>query len=199
MKTFALSATKRTAEQVGKKASKLMRRENILPAVLYGGKETLHLCVKEEDLRGLIYTPNIYLVELDVEGTKYSAVLKEAQFHPVSDHILHIDLLEVREEKPIVMKVPVKLEGYAAGVKAGGKLTQERRSLKVRAPYTLIPERLVVDVTPLRLGKTIQVKELSYENLELVDAPETVVCAVKLTRAARGKAAGAAAAEQEAE
>ena len=187
MKHFNLSATVRQADQLGKKATKALRREELVPVVLYGGSETKHLVVKADDLNKLIYTPEIYLIELDVEGKQHKAVLKDVQFHPVSDKTLHADLYEVSEEKPIVMRVPVILEGHAVGVRAGGKLVREKRTLRVRAIYDKIPENLVIDVTNLKLGKTIQVHELSFEGLELVDAPQAVVCGVKLTRAARGK------------
>lgn len=189
MKHFKLSATVRKADQLGKKATKGLRREGLVPVVLYGGSETQHFVVKADDINKLIYTPNIYLIELDVEGKLIKAVLKEVQFHPVSDKTLHADLYEVSEDKPIVMSVPVVLNGHAVGVKAGGKLVREKRNLRVRAVYDKIPENLVIDVTNLKLGKTIQVHELSFEGLELVDAPQAVVCAVKQTRAARGKGA----------
>lgn len=121
-------------------------------------------------------------------------MLREVQFHPVKDNILHIDLLEVKKDKPVVMSVPVKLEGHAEGVKAGGKLTLSMKKIKVRAPYTEIPERLVINVDHLGLGKTLQVGELHFEGLEMVTPKEAVVCAVQLTRAARGAAAAEAAA-----
>ena len=187
MKHFNLSATVRKADQLGKKATKGLRREGLVPVVLYGGSETQHLIVKADDINKLIYTPDIYLIELDIEGKQVKAVLKEVQFHPVSDKTLHADLYEVSEDKPIVMSVPVVLDGHAVGVRAGGKLVREKRNLRVRAIYDKIPETLVIDVTNLKLGKTIQVHELSFEGLELVDAPQAVVCAVKQTRAARGK------------
>ena len=187
MKHFKLSATVRKADQLGKKATKGLRREGLVPVVLYGGSETQHLVVKTNDINKLIYTPDIFLIELDVEGKLIKAVLKEVQFHPVSDKTLHADLYEVSEDKPIVMSVPVVLNGHAVGVRAGGKLVREKRNLRVRAVYDKIPENLVIDVTNLKLGKTIQVHELSFEGLELVDAPQAVVCAVKQTRAARGK------------
>ena len=187
MKHFKLSATVRKTDQLGKKATKGLRREGLVPVVLYGGSETQHLVVKADDINKLIYTPDIFLIELDVEGKLIKAVLKEVQFHPVSDKTLHADLYEVSEDKPIVMSVPVVLNGHAVGVRAGGKLVREKRNLRVRAVYDKIPENLVIDVTNLKLGKTIQVHELSFEGLELVDAPQAVVCAVKQTRAARGK------------
>ncbi len=121
------------------------------------------------------------------------AILKEIQFHPVKDTILHMDFLEVSDKKPVIIEVPVKLEGHAEGVKAGGKLQLTMKKLKVRAIYSNVPERLVINVDSLGLGKTMQVGELSFEGLELVNAKNAVVCAVQLTRAARGAQAAAAA------
>lgn len=186
MKTFPLSATVRSASEMGKKASKMMRKSRLVPAVLYGGAETVHIAVKLDDIRDLVYTPEIYLVELDRDGVKCHAIMQDIQFHPVTDRILHIDFLEVSKNKPIVMSVPVALEGYAAGVKAGGKLTQDKRNVRVRAFFTDMPERLTIDVTKLKLGKTIQIRDLSFPGLELIDAPNMVVCSVRLTRAAAG-------------
>ena len=139
-----------------------------------------------EDVRKLIYTPEIFAIELDINGTTTMAVLKEIQFHPVKDEILHIDLLEVTDKKPVTIEVPVKLEGHAEGVKAGGKLSLSMKKIKVRAIYTAIPEKVIVNVDSLGLGKTIQVGDLHFEGLELMNAKNAVVCAVQLTRAARG-------------
>jgi large subunit ribosomal protein L25 len=133
---------------------------------------------------------------LNIDGKTVNAIMKDIQFHPVKDTILHVDFYQIDEAKPIVMEVPVQLEGLAEGVRAGGKLALQIRKLKVKALYNQIPERLTIDVTPLGLGKTIKVGELSYENLELLNAKEAVVCAVKLTRAARGAQAAAAAAKK---
>ena len=120
------------------------------------------------------------------------AILKDIQFHPVKDSILHMDLLEVFDKKPVVIDVPVKLEGHAEGVKAGGKLSLSMKKLRVKALYTEVPERLVINVDHLGLGKTLQVGDLHFEGLELMNAKNAVVCAVQLTRAARGAAAAAA-------
>lgn len=131
------------------------------------------------------------MVELDVEGNrKAKAIVKEIQFHPVTDEILHIDFLEVFDKKPIVVQIPVKLVGYADGVKAGGKLQLEKRKLHVKALHNAIPENLEINISRLALGKSIQVGNLHFEGLELMDAKNAVVCTVKLTRAARGAASG---------
>ena len=195
MKSIEVTGTARTiAERSSEQARalKAIRKNNGVPCVLYGGKEVIHFTVTVDGLRNLVYTPHIYVVDLIIDGKKYNAIMKDIQFHPVKDNILHVDFYEIDEAKPIVMEVPVQLEGLAEGVKAGGKLSLQMRKLKVKALYDVIPERLVVNVSHLGLGKTVKVGELSYEGLELLNAKDAVVCAVKLTCAARGAAAAAA-------
>ncbi len=214
MKTYQLSALPRT--EIGKKATKELRGQGFIPVVMNGGRVVTLPCneklgegeevveiqngkglvvtnlkVKSEDVRKLIYTPEIFVIELDINGSKKNAILKEIQFHPVKDEILHIDLLEVNDVKPVVVEVPVRLEGHAEGVKAGGKLNLSMKKIKVKAIYTNIPERLIINVDHLGLGKTLQIGELHFEGLELMNAKNAVVCAVQLTRAARGAAAAA--------
>ena len=191
VKGTARTIAERSSEQA--KALKAIRKNNGVPCVLYGGAENIHFTVPVEGLRNLVYTPHIYTVNLSIDGKEVKAIMKDIQFHPVKDNILHVDFYQINEEKPIVMEVPVQLEGLAEGVKAGGKLALQMRKLKVKALYTAIPEKLTINVSHLALGKTIKVGELSYEGLELLNAKEAVVCAVKLTRAARGAAAAAAA------
>lgn len=195
MKSIEIKGTARTiAERSSEqsRALKAIRRDKSVPCVIYGGKENIHFTVSVDGLRNLIYTPDIYLVNLNIDGKNITAIMKDIQFHPVKDSILHVDFLEVFADKPIVIEVPVQLEGLAEGVKAGGKLSLQTRKLKVRALYDNVPEKLVVNVAKLGLGKSIQVKELSFDNLELLNAKDNVVCTVKLTRAARGLAAAAA-------
>lgn len=197
MKTFQLEGKGRevaatSADQ--KRALKAMRKNQEIPAVLYGGEKVVHFAVTAESVRKLVYTPEIFAVELNIDGAKTMAIVKDIQFQPVTDAILHMDFLEVSEKKPVVMEVPVVLEGHAEGVKAGGKLTLRMRKLKVKAVYTQIPEKLVINVDSLGLGKTMQVGTLSFDGLELMNAKNAVVCAVQLTRAARGAQAAAAAA-----
>ena len=191
MKSFDL--TGKTRQELGKKATKAVRTSGNIPCVLYGnGKMTATFEVSNADVRKLIYTPDIYTVNLTIDGKKYTAIIQELQFHPVKDNILHIDFLEVDDKKPVVVKVPIKPVGHAAGVKAGGKLVQNVRRLKVKALYTQIPEFLEINVENLELNKTIQVKDLSFENLTLLDNPQNVVLAVKHTRASAAAAAAAA-------
>ena len=192
-----LSGKKRT--ETGKKASKLMRKEGLVPCNLYGEKkgenglpEAVSFSIPFAELRKAIYTPHIYVINLDIEGEKHTAIIKEIQFEPVTDAVVHVDFFEVTPEKPIVVAIPVKLNGLAAGVSLGGRMSLSVRLLKVKAPYTQIPEKLEIDVTNLEIGKTIKVGSLSFEGLELVTPAEVVVCSVKMTRAAQAAAAAAA-------
>ena len=189
VKGTARTIAERSSEQA--RALKEIRKNGGVPCVLYGGNEVVHFTVPNEGLRNLVYTPHIYVVDLIIDGKKVNAILKDIQFHPVKDTILHVDFYQIDEAKPIVMEVPVQLEGLAEGVKAGGKLALQMRKIKVKALYNVIPEKLTVNVSHLGLGKTVKVGELSFEGLELMSAKEAVVCAVKLTRAARGAAAAA--------
>ena len=196
MKEINVKGTARAA--FGKKAAREIRKANAVPCNLYGEAKdengapvALPFTVTNDELRNLIYSPDIYAVNLNIDGKECKAILKEIQFHPVKDNVLHVDFYEITDTKPIVMEVPIKLNGLAEGVKAGGRLAASVRKLKVKAVYTNIPERLNIDVTSLGLGKTIKVGELHFEGLELMNAKEAVVCAVKLTRAARGAAAAA--------
>lgn len=191
MKSIEVKGTARTIAERSSaqaRALKAIRKNNGVPCVLYGGGENVHFTVPVEGLRKLVYTPHIYVVDLIIDDKKVNAIMKDIQFHPVTDSILHVDFYQIDEAKPIVMEVPVELEGLAEGVKAGGKLVLQMRKLKVKALYNVIPERLVVNVSHLGLGKTVKVGELSYEGLEILNAKDAVVCAVKMTRAARGAA-----------
>lgn len=183
MQVFELKGELRT--DLGKKATKVLREENKVPCVLYGGKENVHFSVVEKDLSKLVYTPLVYLVKVTVDGNSYDAVMREIQFHPVTDRILHIDFYQISAEKPVIMEVPVKLNGFAEGVQAGGKLVQVIRKLKVKALPANLPGEVELDVTTLGLGKSIKVKELSFDNFEVVNAKEVVIAQVKVTRASK--------------
>ena len=194
MKSINVKGTARTA--TGKKATRDLRKNGGVPCNLYGENKNengesiaMSFATTQEELRKLVYSPDIYSVNLTIDGKECKAVMKELQFHPVTDQLLHVDFYEITEEKPIVMEVPIQMTGLAEGVKAGGKLAASVRKLKVRAPYTAIPEKLIIDVTNLALGKTIEVGELSFEGLELVTSPSVVVCQVKMTRSAMSAAA----------
>ncbi|MCI6643818.1 MAG: 50S ribosomal protein L25/general stress protein Ctc [Alloprevotella sp.] len=199
MKEISINGTARVAG--GKKAAKALRAEGMIPCVIYGEQKNeqglpvaFDFAVSERELNKLIYTPNIYLVNLTIDGKTCKAVVKDAQFHPVRDNVLHVDFYEVSENKPIVMAVPVQTEGLAEGVRAGGRLALMLRKLKVRATYANIPEKLIVKVEHLGLGKSVKAGDLSFDGLEIVTPKEVIVCTIKMTRAA---AAAAAAAKKE--
>ena len=188
---------------LGKKASKQLRKEGLIPCNMYGEKKdenglpvaTSFVCPMTE-LRKVVYTPHIYVVKLVIDGEVHTAVMKELQFHPVTDALLHIDFYEVNDQKPITIGIPVKLVGLAQGVRDGGRMNLSIRKINVTAPYQVIPEHLDIDVTELKIGKSIKVGDLSFEGLELATSKAVVVCSIKMTRNAQ--LAAQAAAEEEA-
>ena len=196
MKEIAINGQKR--EATGKKASKLLRKEGLVPCNLYGEvkgenglPEALAFAAPMAELRKVVYTPYVFIVNLNIDGKVHKAIIKELQFHPTTDALLHADFYEVTEEKAITVGIPVKLNGLAQGVRDGGKLNLSIRKIDVTAPYKNIPEILNIDVTNLTLGKAIKVGELSFEGLELATPAQVVVCSVKETRASKSAAATA--------
>ena len=192
MKEISVKGHQRT--DTGKKATKLLRKEGLIPCNLYGEAETaLSFSTSMSEIRKAIYTPDVYVVNLNIDGKEHKAIIKELQFHPTTDALLHADFYEINEKKAITIGIPVKLNGLAQGVRDGGKINLSIRKINVTAPYKQIPEILNIDVTNLQLGKAIKVGELSFEGLEIATSPEVVVCSVKATRASRSAAAAAAA------
>ena len=196
MKEINVSGQKRTA--TGKKASKLLRKEGMVPCNLYGEKkgenglpEALAFQASFAELRKAIYTPHVYVVNLNIDGKEHKAIMKELQFHPVSDALLHIDFYEINENKPITIGIPVKLNGLAQGVRDGGRLSLIVRKVNVTAKYQDIPETLDIDVTNLTIGKSIKVGDLSFEGLEMATSKEVVVCTIKATRKSNAAAQAA--------
>ena len=189
MKTVSVKAVKR--EDFGKKAAKNVRREGLVPCVLCGNGESVNFSIDPREVKPLIYTPSSYIVEIDFEGKKELAVLREVQFHPVREQILHIDFFRIAAGKPVAIAIPVRLTGNAEGVKIGGKLVLSARKLIVSALVENLPDEIVVDVTPLGVGKTIFVGDLQFDNLKLITPATTAVCAVRVTRASRGAAEAA--------
>lgn len=190
MKTLQIKAVKRA--DYGKKAAKSIRREGQVPCVLYGGSENVAFSVDGKSLKPLIYTPNSYIVELDIEGKVEKAVLREVQFHPVREEILHVDFYRIQDGKPVSISIPVRLTGNAEGVKVGGKLTLSARKLFVSGMLDKLPDEIVVDVTPLKVGQTIFVGDLKFDGLQFLSPATQAVCAVRVTRASRGAAAESA-------
>ena len=198
MKEMSVSGQKRAT--TGKKAAKELRKEGLVPCNLYGEKkgengapEALAFAIPAAQLRRVVYSPDVYVVNLTIDGEAHKAVMKELQFHPTTDALLHVDFFEVNETKPITIGIPVKLTGHAQGVRDGGRLSQAVRTLNVTAPYKQIPEVLDIDVTDLKLGKAIKVAELNFEGLQIATPAQVVVCSVKATRASRSAAAAEAA------
>ena len=194
MKEMSVSGQKRAT--TGKKAAKEIRKEGLVPCNLYGEKkdekglpEALSFAIPAAQLRKVVYSPDVYVVNLTIDGEPHKAVMREIQFHPTTDAVLHIDFYEVNETKPITIGIPVKLVGHAQGVRDGGRLNQAVRLLNVTAPYKQIPEVLEIDVTELKLGKAIKVAELNFEGLQIATPAQVVVCSVKATRASRSAAA----------
>lgn len=189
MKTISIKALKRDA--YGKKAAKAVRREGFVPCILCGNGETVAFSVDPREIKPLIYTPNSYIVEFDFDGKKEQAVLREAQFHPVREQILHLDFYRIAAGKPVSIAIPVRLTGNAEGVKVGGKLVLSARKLTVSALVENLPDEIVVDVTELGVGKTVFVGDIERENLKFITPATTAVCAVRVTRASRGADAAA--------
>ncbi len=182
MKTLEIAARQRT--QTGKKESKKIRNEGSVPCVMYGGKEIKHFYSHENNFKDLVFSPDVYAVALNIDGTKHKAVIKDIQFHPVSDKIIHIDFIEIFDDKPVTVAIPVNLVGESAGLKAGGKLRLKRRRLTARGLINDLPDHLNIDITNLDVGQTIKVNELNYENIEILDPGRAMVVAVISSRLA---------------
>ena len=183
MKSVALFGYKRP--ETGKVSSKSLRKEGKVPCVLYGGNEHIHFSVYSPDFKILVYTPNTYKVQLDIDGQIFHAILQDIQFHPVNDIILHADFLEVNDDKPVIISVPVKLVGNSVGVRQGGKLEVKAKKLKVRALPSLLPDFIEINIDNLEIGKSIKVSEIVVKDLELLDSPLNPVVSVHTTRAAQ--------------
>ncbi|WP_337670307.1 50S ribosomal protein L25/general stress protein Ctc [Prevotella pectinovora] len=187
MKEIEVKGQKRT--DLGKKAAKAMRKEGLIPCNLYGeaknadgAPEALSIACPMSELRKIVYTPHIYVIKLVIDGEERTAILKELQFHPVTDALLHVDFYEVNDQKPITVGIPVKLNGLAQGVRDGGRMNLSIRKIDVTAKYQSIPEHLYIDVTAMTIGKSIKVGDLHFEGLEMATSKNVVVCSIKATR-----------------
>lgn len=187
MKTFELKGNLRT--ELGKKASEELRKKELVPCELYGAGENVHFYTSVLALRDLVYTPHVYLVNLDIEGKKYQAVMREIQFHPVTDRILHIDFLQISDDKPVVIDIPVKIVGNSVGVKKGGKLKVAKRYLKVKALPKHLPDVLEINIDDLDVGQHIRVNKLNFENLTIINKPNELVVSVLTSRLVKEGAA----------
>jgi large subunit ribosomal protein L25 len=181
MKSLAISVKKR--ENVGKSDSKALRNQGKVPCVLYGGEKQVCLYVHENDLRKLVYTPDVFLVELDIEGTKISCIMQDIQFHPVTDKILHIDFLEVFDDKEVTVEIPVILNGLAIGVRNGGNLLFRRKKIITRAIPSKLPDAIEIDISDLSIGQFIYIKDLKSDEYSFLAPDSSVVVGVKTARA----------------
>ena len=193
MKTIKISAEKRS--ELGKKSTRDLRKADQVPCVMYGGAEVIHFHAHENDFRHIIYTPNAYIVEVNLDGKKHKAVMKELQFHPVTDKLNHIDFVEVFDDRPVTVEIPIKLTGAAIGLKDGGKPRQRRRVIKVRGLIQHLPDTLDIDITDIRIGDVIKVGDLIYDNLEVLDPSRSMVYAIVSSRISKGMEMGEAEAE----
>jgi len=184
MKTISISAEKRT--ELGKKSTRELRKAGHVPCVMYGGAEVIHFHAHENDFRHIVYTPDAYIIDLKINGDSYRAVLQELQFNPVSDSLNHIDFVEVSADKPVVVELPIRLVGAAAGIKAGGKPRQRRRVLKVRGLIEHLPDALDINISDVEIGDVIKIGDLSYDNLEILDPARSMIFAVVSSRVSKG-------------
>lgn len=180
MKTVSLSGSPRVS--VGKKGATSLRKEGKIPSVVYGGKDQVHFSISENDAKKLVFTPNVYLIELDIEGKKSKVILKETQIHPVTDRVIHLDFLEISDDAPFKLSLPVKLEGFSRGVRNGGKLNQNFRKLRVFGLAKDMPDAVSIDITPIKIGDKVRVTDLSVSGLNFLDPKNAVVVGVQTAR-----------------
>ena len=181
MKTVSMSGSLR--ENVGKKDARKVRLEGKVPCVLYGGTEQLHFSVPEKDFKNVIFTPEVCFIDLTIDGKEFKASLKDVQYHPVTDNILHVDFLEIIEGKTIIMSIPLVVTGSSTGVLRGGKLIRKLRRIKVKGLPHLIPDNITIDITDLDIGDSVKVSSLKSEGIEFLDSKNIELVAVKMTRA----------------
>jgi large subunit ribosomal protein L25 len=188
MKTIAMFGNTRAT--VGKVSTKALRAEGKVPCVLYGGKENIQFSMYEPDFKMLVYTPNTYKVKLAIDGNTYHAFLKDIQYHPVNDTILHVDFLEISENKPVEVSVPVRLVGNSIGVRQGGKLLVKAKKLRVRALPNQLPDAIELNIETMEIGKSMKVADVKDGDLQLLDSPNNPIVSIKTTRAAQEAAKG---------
>jgi large subunit ribosomal protein L25 len=183
MKTIEIKGSFRT--ELGKKSSKQLRKTGHVPCVIYGKEKNIHFHAHENSFKNLVYTPEAHLVKLSIDDKEYKAVLKDMQFHPVNDKILHADFIEIFDNKSVVINIPVKVTGDSVGVIAGGKLSIKRRTLKVKGLASNLPEFLPVDITELKIHEGLKVSDLSYDKIELLDPKKSMVLSIATSRVAQ--------------
>jgi len=188
MKTVSMSGSLR--ENVGKKDAKKNRAEGKVPCVLYGGKNELHFAVTEKDFGPVIFTPYSHVINLSIAGKEYQTILQDVQYHPVTDKILHVDFLELQPGKPVVVSLPIRIEGVSEGVLRGGKLVKKFRKLKVKALPKDLPEEIKVSITGMEIDDVIKVSDITLDKVVFLDAPSSLVVSVVSTRAVEEEVPG---------
>lgn len=185
MKSITIKGTIR--EKTGKQSTKKLRKIDHIPCVLYGGDEVIHFSAQDVTFKDLVYSHHVYEVNIELDGKTYKAIMKDIQFHPVDDDILHIDFIRVFDDKPVIIKLPIELTGSSIGIKNGGKMRQRRRVLKVKGFISDLPEILAVDISDVDIGQVIKVGDLQYDNLEILDPHRSMIVGVISSRlAAKG-------------
>lgn len=180
MKTIEIKGSKRS--DLTKQSVKALRNSEHVPCVLYGGAEPVHFSAHLADFKNLVYTPDVYLVKLIIDGKEYMSMMQDIQFHPVTDIIQHIDFLEVVNDKPVTISIPIRFSGASEGVKQGGKLVTKVRRLKVKALPAKLPDFVAIDITPLKIGGNIRVRDLNLDGVTFLDSPSNVIVGVRITR-----------------
>ncbi len=199
MKSITINAEPR--QDLGKKGTKALRKKGFVPCVIYGGNEVVHFTAHENTFRNIVYTPDFQKVDISIDGKVHSALLKDLQFHPVTDKLLHLDFQELVQDRPIIADIPVKLTGLAEGVKAGGKLMSKLRKVRVKATPDKLVDEISLDVSHLELGKSVRVRDIKLDGVEFVSSLSLPIATVEITRALRAAqaASGNAGANEAAE
>ena len=185
MKTIEIKGS--TRQELGKKSSKEIRKSGNVPCVVYGKEENIHFYAEEASFKGLIYTPEAHFVTLNLEGKQYTLVLKEAQYHPVTDKLLHADFVQVLEDKPVTMNIPVRVFGDSAAVKAGAKLIVKKRYLRIKALSKDLPEHISIDISKLKINHSIRVGDMNIPNLEFLDIKNVAIVTVSASRVSKSE------------
>ncbi|HMT30312.1 MAG TPA: 50S ribosomal protein L25/general stress protein Ctc [Bacteroidia bacterium] len=180
MKSFELSGTKRNG--LTKQDTKQLRDAGMIPCVIYGGDENVHFSAPILSFRHLVYSPEVFTVKINVDGKTRNAIMQEIQFHPISDKILHIDFIEIHDDKKVVIDVPISINGTSEGQKQGGKLLSKVRKLKIKALPAHLPDSINIDVTPLGIGQSVRVGDLKFEGVEFLDSANNIIVGIRTTR-----------------
>lgn len=183
MKSITISGSLR--ENVGKRDAKQLRYDGSVPAVLYGGETQTHFAVSVADLKPVVYTPVVHFIDLDIAGKTTQAIIKDIQFHPLTEQIIHVDFLQLDQNKPVTIEIPIRLTGTSPGVKVGGKLVQKLRKLRIKALPKDHIDNIDVSIESLEVGKSVRVRDLKLNNLIITNAAEDTIVSVTTSRALR--------------